>query len=114
MAAIYQNWGEVAAEEFASFIENQKEICNDEVKQYATKWGKLVEDNSLLRTVINNHVIGVEENFYDFLIWKKLTEKPIKQARLIGNMLGNYQIDKGNIEIVEDSENKYARMIRKK
>lgn len=125
----YQNWGEIAAEEFAAFIENQREINYHERKQYATKWSELVEDNSPLRAVINNHVIGVEENFYDFLIWKKLTQKPIKQARLIGNILGNYQIsigdgwyakriqyyiDKGKIEIVEDSENKYARVIRKR
>ncbi|MEG0345864.1 MAG: DUF3658 domain-containing protein [Erysipelotrichaceae bacterium] len=125
----YQNWGEIAAEEFASFIDNQKEIGNHEIKQYATKWGELVEDNSMLRAVINNHVVGVEDNFYDFIIWKKLTGKPIKQARLIGNILGNYRIsiydwwyakriqyyiNKGNIEVVEDSVNKYARLIRKK
>lgn len=125
----YQNWGEIAAEEFSAFIENQKEVSKSEVKYYAAKWGELVGDNSLLRAVIHNRVIGVEENFYDFLIWKKLTKKPIKQARLIGDMLGNYRIgisdwwyakriqyyiDQGNIEIVEDSENKYARTIRKR
>ncbi|MDD3337522.1 MAG: DUF3658 domain-containing protein [Lachnospiraceae bacterium] len=125
----YQNWGEIAAEEFASFIEKQREINKHEIKQYATKWDELVEDNSFLRAEINNHVIGVGEDFYDFIIWKKLTEKPVKQARLIGDMLGYYQIsvgdwwyakriqyfvDKGIIEVLEDSENKYARLIKKK
>lgn len=125
----YQNWGEIAAEEFSAFIENQKELSIQEIEQYGTKWEELVKDKSLLRAVINNQVLGVEESFYDFLIWKKLTDKPIKQARLIGNILGGYRIsigdwwyakriqyyiDKGDIEIVEDSENKYGRTIRKK
>ena len=92
----YQNWGEIAAEEFASFIENQRGINSHEIKQYAAKWSELVEDNSNLRAVANNCVIGVEEDFYDFLIWKKLTEAPIKQARLIGDILGNYRIGIGD------------------
>lgn len=125
----YQNWGEIAAEEFASFIKNQKEIEHIEIRRYAQKWYELVKDNSPLRSVINNHVIGVGEDFYDFLIWRNVSEKPVKQARLIGDILGYYPvnvgdwwyarriqhfIDNGNIEILEDSENKYARLIRRK
>lgn len=124
----YQNWGEIAAEEFAWFVEKQKEISKLALQQYAAQWSALVKDNSPLRAVVNNCVIGVEETFYDFILWKKLTEKPVKQARLIGEMLGSYPIsigdwwyakriqcyiDQGKIEIVEDSENKYARIIRK-
>lgn len=101
---------------------------NSEQLQHVVNWSELVEDNSPLRVVINNRVIGVEEGFYDFFIWKELTQKPIKQERLIGDMLGKYPIsvgdwwyakriqyyvDDGSIEIVEDSENKYARVIRK-
>lgn len=125
----YQNWGEVGEDEFALFIDNQKEINQNEIKRYAQIWMELVADNSPLRTMLNNHVIGVKEDFYDFLIWKRLNEKPIKQARLIGNILGHYQIsvgdwwyakriqyyiEQGNIEILEDSENKYARLIKRK
>lgn len=125
----YQNWGEVSAEEFSYFLQYQKKISLNERKLYAQNWIELIEDNSPLRVILNNQVVGVPEDFYDFLIWKRLTEKPIKQARLIGDILVHYQIGIGDwwyakriqyyidnevIEIVQDSGNKYARLIRKK
>lgn len=122
------NWGEIAAEEFASFLGGQKEIGQIEIERYAMLWAELVGDNSPLRAVIGNHVVGVQEDFYDFLIWKHLTEEPVREARLIGNILGQhpisvgdwwyakriqYHIDCGGIEIAEDSEWKYARLIKR-
>ena len=59
-------------------------------------------------------------------VWKQLTKEPIKEARLIGNLLGknqisisdlwyakriDYFIEQGKVAVIEDSENKYARMI---
>lgn len=123
------NWGEITAEEFAFFVGAQKEISRMEVDRYAMLWMELVRDNSPMRALLNNCVVGVPESFYDFLIWKHLTKKPVVQARLIGDILGQYQIsvgdwwyakriqhfiDCGKIEIVEDSENRYARWIRRK
>lgn len=89
-----RHWGEIAAEGFSAFIENQKELSIQEIKQYGTKWGELVEDKSLLRAVINNQVLGVEESFYDFLIWKKLTKKAHKAGKAnrkyIGSLLNKH------------------------
>ena len=122
----YSNWGEVAAEEFAGFLSHEKLLEKEEIRMYALLWGQLVEDNSPLRAVINGRVTGVPEDCYDFLLWKKLSVRPIKEARLIGNLLGYYQmrigdwwyakridhyISQGRIKVVEDSENKYARVI---
>lgn len=124
----YGDWGEIAAGEFALFIDDQKEINHIEIRRYANLWMELVTDNSPLRSTINNHVIGVKEDFYDFLIWKHLSDKPVKQARLIGDIMGHdrisvrdwwyakriqYYIDNRMIEILEDSENKYARLIKR-
>ncbi len=93
---------------------------------YARLWGNLQEDNSPLRAVVNGKLIGVAEDFYDFLILKRITGESIKEARLIGAILGNDQlgvgdwwyakridhfIQTGKIKILEDSENKYARTI---
>ena len=93
---------------------------------YATTWNNLQQDNSPLRAVVNGKVTGVPEDFYDFLIWKRITPKPVKEARLIGDILGNeqlgvgdwwyakrieYHIQTGKIKVVEDSENHYARTI---
>lgn len=122
----YKNWGEVAEEEFAGFLSYEKRLSKGEVRMYASLWSELVEDNSPLRSVINGKVLGVPEDFYDFQIWKRLTEKPVKEARLIGDIMGCSQISVGDwwyakrieyyiqhkkIRIVEDSVNKYARTI---
>lgn len=123
---VYLNWSEVVAEEFAGFLPYEKILSKEEVNLYAVLWSGLVQDNSPLRAVINGKVLGVPEDFYDFLIWKGLTHRPVKEARLIGNILGSaqistgdwwyakrieYYIRQGKIRVVEDSENKYARMI---
>ena len=122
----YSNWGEVSAEQFAGFLSCEKALTREEVRMYAMRWSILSEENSPLRTVINGRVIGVPEDFYDFLLWKKITREPIKEARIIGDILGyshlgvgdwwyasriDYHIQQGNIMIAEDSENKYARLI---
>lgn len=122
----YQNWCEVEAEEFAEFLSEEKELSKEEIRMYAGLWSELREDNSPLRAVVNGTVLGVPEDFYDFLIWKNLTKEPVKEAELIGNLLGKSQIsvsdtwyakridffiEQGKITIIEDSKNKYARII---
>lgn len=79
----YRNWGEVAAEEFAGFLPYERELSREEVRMYRSLWMELQEENTPLRAIINGKIMSVGENFYDFLIWKELTKKPIKEARLI-------------------------------
>lgn len=122
----YRNWSEIQAEEFSSFLELQREVSKNEQQMFAQKWAELVADNSPLRAVINNELVGVPENFYDFLIGKRLTSEPIIEARLIGEILGNYpvgvrdwwyayrieqMIKDGRIKVLQDSEQKYTRTI---
>lgn len=122
----YQHWGEVLVEDLAYFLRYGKELSKEERRLYESLWNELVEDNNPLRAVINGRVVGVPEDFYDFLIWKILTDKPIKQARLIGKILGYYPIgigdwwyalriekfiSEGKIKVVQDSNSRYERMI---
>lgn len=122
----YQSWSEVSAEEFAGFLPYEKALSKEEVRMYAKSWSELIEENSPLRAVVNGKVLSVPEDFYDFLIWKRLKNVPLKEARLIGDILGQsqigvgdwwynrrieYYIKQGEIRVVEDSKNKYARMI---
>lgn len=124
----YQHWGEVAPEEFAGFLIYEKELSREEISMYSIWWSELKEDNSPLRAAVNGKVIGVPEEFYDFLIWRNLTEKPVKQARLIGDIIGknrislndlwyakriDFFIKQGEITIVEDCKNRYARTIKR-
>ena len=122
----FRNWGEVAAEEFAEFLSEERTLTREEIRMYASWWRDLQEDNSPLRAVVSGRVTGVPESFYDFLIWKRLSGEPVKEARLIGDILGNFPIGVGDwwyakrieafikdgkIKVIEDSENKYARLI---
>ena len=123
----YHSWNEVAAEEFAGFLGNERKLTSDEIRMYAEMWGELVLENAPLRAVVNGTVLSVSEDFYDFIIWNRLTEKPVKECRLIGDILGQVPIGigdwwyaariehfirQGKIKVVEDSENKYARLIK--
>lgn len=124
----YANWGEVAAEEFAEFLPYEKILTEDELRMYAQNWTDLVSENAPLRAVINGKLMSVPEDFYDFLIWRHLADKPRKEARIIGDILGTsmlgvgdcwyakriqHYIDCGDILVVEDSENTYARVIQR-
>lgn len=124
----YSNWSEVAAEEFAGFLFYEKILLQEEIHMYALEWTDQVNENSPLRAVINGKLIGVPEDFYDFRIWQRITDKPEKEARIIGDILGTsqigvgdwwyakrieYHIRQGNIRVAKDSENKYARLIER-
>lgn len=122
----YKNWGEVAAEEFAGFLSGERIVSKEEIRMYASLWNDLVEDNSPLRAMVNGKMIGVPEDFYDFMILNRITTKPIKECRLIGDIIGHNQagigdwwyakriwhfIEEGLIKVLEDAEKPYARLI---
>ena len=122
----YQSWGEVAAEEFAGFLQDAKPLSREELRLYTLRWRELQQDNSPLRVVVNGRVMGVLEDFYDFLIWREIGQKPEEQARIIGRILGHSQIGvgdwwyakriedfiaQGKLKVVKDSDRKYERMI---
>ena len=63
---------------------------------YAEMWGELVLENASLRAVVNGTVLSVSEDFYDFIIWNRLTDKPVKECRPIGDILGQVPIGIGD------------------
>lgn len=122
----YQHWGEVASEEFEGFLSAAKVLSKEEIHMFSIMWHQLTEDNSPLRAMLNGRLISVPESFYDFMIFNRITQKPIKESRLIGDILGCQQIgigdwwyakriqhyiETGKIKVLEDSENAYARLI---
>lgn len=126
MITSYNGWGEVPAEELSQFLTYQRKLTALEKKMFGNFWSELKEDNSPLRAVISGKLTGVPKDFYDFLIRKHLTDKPVKEGRVIGNILGYHQlgigdwwyafrieemIKSGEIKVVEDSKSKYARLI---
>lgn len=124
----YCSWGDIDASLFSTFLQYEKVLTPIERKMYFYCWEELKEDNSPLRACVNGKVIGVPEEFYDFVIWKYLPEEPVKEARLIGNILGRCQLAIGDwwyayriqkmiesekLRIVKDAERKYERIIGK-
>ncbi len=126
-AVEYSGWGELDPDRLAEMQIFHNRMLRPEIRVNAMHWEHLKQENAPLRAVVNGSVIGVPEDFYDFLIWKYLGIEPIREAVLISKILVKnrlgvgdwwyaYRIDKfiqqGNIEIVENSDKKYERLIR--
>lgn len=127
-AVVRANWGEVLPREFAKLLPLQRRLKPIEIVMNAVDWDGLRSQNAPLRAVVNGSVMSVPASFYDFLIWKNLGSVPVKEAVLIGKILGEDHIGVGDwwyarridkfiaenrIKIIEDSPRKYARTIAK-
>ncbi len=126
-AVTHSGWGEVEPHEFAELLPLQRKLSNTEITANAAQWDALRRENAPLRAVVNGSVMGVYDNFYDFLIWKYLGKEPVREVELIGRILGENRLGVGDwwfaaridryietrhIEIVENSDKKYKRIIR--
>ena len=121
------SWRNVSAEQFGEFLPFERELTRNEIRMFAAEWNELVEDNSPLRAMVNGRLTGVPEDFYDFLIWKRLGTEPVKEGHLIGDLIGQYRLDigdywyaariehyirEGKIRVVQDAERTYQRVIQ--
>ena len=119
-------WGECEPCEFAGAVSVARRIPKVELMSNSTEWQRLVNENSKLRAVISGRVVSVPVSFYDFLILRYLGKKPIKEAVLIGRILGENPLGIGDwwyahriehfirrksIVILEDNERKYERVL---
>lgn len=120
------SWRNVSAEQFREFLPFERELTRNEIRMFAAEWNELVEENSPLRAMVNGQLTGVPEDFYDFLIWKRLDTEPVKEGRLIGDLIGLYRMDigdywyaariehyisEGKIRVAQDADQPYQRLI---
>lgn len=125
-AVVRTNWGEVRPAEFVKFLPLQRRLNPVEIVMNAVSWDGLQSQNAPLRAVVNGSVMSVPASFYDFLIWKNLGNEPIKEAVLIGKVLGSDNIGVGDwwyarridkfiaqnrIKLVKNSPRKYERIL---
>ena len=123
---MYTGWYEVAPEDFAQFLSCERPLPAWERRMYTSHWNRLMEDNSPLRAIVNGMLVGVPEDFYDFLLLKSLSETPKKEIAVIGDTIGHYhgavsdrfyadRLDKmiaaGKVIIAQDAPGRYDRMI---
>ncbi|MEL7650105.1 MAG: DUF3658 domain-containing protein [Sedimentibacter sp.] len=124
----YSSWGEVEAGKFYKFLPLAKELSECELSSFSSAWGELKGEDSSLRAVVSGKVIGVPEDFYDHLIKKEIPEGEFVMARLIGKVLGkyqlgvgdwwyakriNYMIEQGDLEIVQKNKEIYSQVLRR-
>ena len=127
-AVTYSSWGEVEPNALRLFHDWERVLSAAEIRAYAQCWNRLKLENAPLRALINSAVTSVPANFYDFLIFKYLGNRPIREAQLIGTILGENPlgigdwwyarridklIDQKRIKIIENSPRKYERLIAK-
>lgn len=116
----YQSFCEVACEEFATFLNRQRKLTMQERRMYEIEWSEMLDAGTMLRAVVNGRLLGVPEDFYDFLIFQRVTGKLEKEVRVVGDILGSSRIavgdwwyfyrirrlvEEGKIRAVEDGEN---------
>lgn len=126
-AVSYSMWGQVEPDKFPRFLKRERRLSEVEIRVYAHCWSGLKRENAPLRAIVNGAVISAPASFYDFLILKYLGDyEPIKEAFLLGKILGENPLGVGDwwyerridkfiaedrIKIVENSPQKYARIL---
>ncbi len=97
----YWSWSEVPAELFGTFLDHEKTLTKEEVRELSLEWKKLQSENSSLRVVEKGKVISALESYYDDLIRKEFPKETCKVGELIGRALGNQRIPTGDVFIAK-------------
>ncbi|MCF0258330.1 MAG: DUF1835 domain-containing protein [Erysipelotrichaceae bacterium] len=120
------NWSQIPCELFSETLEQQRELTAQEVSAYGRVWKRTVRENKPLRVMLNGSLMGVDADFYDFLLWQNLGSEPQTEAAVLGNILAAAQvsmpetwfagriehfIQTGKIQVRQISRNEYSRTI---
>ena len=65
-------------------------VYDDERKLYAELWDKIIDENAPLRILVNDIIVGVEEDFFDDIILDFVENIPKTQRAVMGNFLGKW------------------------
>lgn len=124
----FTSWGEINAGKIYKFLPLEKELSSLEVQSLAYHWIELKEEKSTLRAIVNGKLIGVPEDFYDYIVRKEVMNGEFTIGRLIGNVLGkhplgigdwwiakriNKMIEGGELMVVQKKKEIYSQVLRK-
>ena len=64
----------------------------------ASRWVELQQENAMLRAVLNGKLVSTPESLYDTFVLREVEkqENEFTEARLIGQVLGKYQLGIGD------------------
>lgn len=90
----YTGWGEVEPYRFGAMARLGKKLPVNALRGLASRWRELQQENSTLRAVLNGKLVSVSEYLYDTFILRELDkqENEFKEAQLVGQVLGKYQL----------------------
>lgn len=66
-------------------------LSDDEVRAYSDSFDNLVKENARLRILLDDTVIGTDEDFFDNIIIRNVKAEPQKQQTIMGKTLGKLQ-----------------------
>lgn len=91
-------WGEVAPGEWHRYLNLQTPVSTALVRAYALCWRTLQCQNSPLRAVLNGKLVSAPATLYDDFILREiaLEADEFLEAKIIGRVLGKYQLGVGD------------------
>ena len=94
----YNGWGEIEPGQFSKFTSLAVPISDRMRRIYGNAWKQLQEENAPIRACINGQLRSAPENLYDHYIRMELDREAdeFKEARVVGNVLGRYQLGIGD------------------
>lgn len=94
----YAGWGEVEPYRFGELARWGKKIPVNYIRYLADHWRALQKENATLRAVLNGKLVSAPESLYDPFILRELEkqENEFQEARLVGQVLGKYQLGIGD------------------
>lgn len=92
------SWGEVLPGEWHRYLPAQKPASQALITGCTLQWKELQRENAPLRTVLNGRLVSAPENLYDSFIVReiKAQDEEFQEARVVGAVLGKYQLGIGD------------------
>lgn len=94
----YTGWGEMEPYRFGEMALLGKKLPVNLLRSLANRWLELQQENATLRAVLNGKLVSAPESLYDTFILRELEkqENEFNEARLVGQVLGKYQLGIGD------------------
>ncbi|SCP99502.1 DUF3658 domain-containing protein [Anaerobium acetethylicum] len=91
-------WSEVPAEGWHRYLALQKPALPSFIQSCASHWQALQAENAPLRAVLNGHLVSMSEKIYDDFILREIAVEgeQFQEAKIIGRVLGKYQLGIGD------------------
>lgn len=94
----YAGWGEVEPYAFGRMALSGEKLPVRAISMMADRWKQLRQDNSPLRAVLNGRLVSAPESLYDAYILREIAgqEQEFNGAKVVGNVIGKYQLGIGD------------------